>query len=189
MKEFDAKFDNATDGYQPAMPGKYPGHVSAFDAVSLKNGGKVFNIEFTLANECKKMETQKMVRLGTEYGSVLNDNDEIEMINAGFMSGKIYRSAGVFLTPSLPNDERWKNRKYKEFFSNMGIEFPTNEDGTIKLQEVEEGDVIGLPALVDVKPYSYTNKDGEKKASLRILNVFPWNDGTRKRSEGEKVPF
>ena len=51
MKEFDATFDNATDGYQPAMPGKYPSHVSSFEAVSLQNGGKVFNIEFTLANE------------------------------------------------------------------------------------------------------------------------------------------
>ena len=29
MKEFDATFNEATDGYQPAMPGKYPGHVSA----------------------------------------------------------------------------------------------------------------------------------------------------------------
>ena len=190
MKEFDATFNEATDGYQPAMPGKYPGHVSAFEAVSLKNGGKVFNIEFTLADECKKMEIQKMVRLGTEYtGSVLGDNDEPEMINAGFMSAKIYRSAGVFLTPNLPNDQRWKNRKYKEFFSNMGVDFPEDKNGNQKLQEVEEDDVIGLPALIDVKPYSYKNKEGEKKSSLRVLNVFPWDDGTRKKPEGEKVPF
>jgi hypothetical protein len=190
MKEFDATFDNEKDGYHPAMPGKYPGHVSSFEAVSLKNGGKVFNIEFTLADECKKMEIQKMVRLGTKYtGSVLDDNGEPDMINAGFMSAKIYRSAGVFLTPNLPNDQRWKNRKYKEFFSNMGVEFPTKEDGRLKLHEVEEEDVIGLPALVDVQTYSYKNKDGEEKTSLRVLNVFPWNDGTRIQSGSEKVPF
>ena len=195
MKEFDATFDNATDGYQPAMPGKYPGHVSAFDAVSLRNGGKVFNIEFTLADECKKMETQKMARvhseIGTYVGSVIGNSDEPEMINAGFMSSKIYRSAGVFLTPNLPSDQGWKNRKYKEFFSNMGVDFPADKDGKLMLQEVEEEDVIGLPALVDVKPYVYTNKDGDKKSSLRVLNVFPWNEGTKKefKKKNEDVPF
>ena len=190
MKEFDATFDNATDGYQPAMPGKYPSHVSSFEAVSLQNGGKVFNIEFTLANECKKMEIQKMVRLGNKYeGTVLNDDGIPETINAGFMSGKTYRSAGVFLTPNLPSDQGWKNRKYKEFFTNMGVKFDEDEDGKIKLQEVEEEDVIGLPALVDVKPYSYVGKDGEEKASLRVLSVFPWNDGTRKEQKESDVPF
>ena len=39
------------------------------------------------------------------------------------------------------------------------------------------------------KGVAFKNKEGEEKSSLRVLNVFPWNDGTRKKSVGEKVPF
>ena len=49
MKQFDATFNDGTDGYQSANPGKYPAHVSGFDVKSFDSGSKVFNIEFTLA--------------------------------------------------------------------------------------------------------------------------------------------
>ena len=78
MKEFDATFDSVNDQPKKPVPGKYPSHVSGFEAVSLKSGGKVFNIDFTLANECKNMEN-------------------------AFMAGKQYRSAGVFLTANFPS--------------------------------------------------------------------------------------
>jgi len=189
MKEFDAKFEDGTDGYQAANPGKYPAHISGFDIRTFDSGSKVFNIEFTLADECKSMEVHKYVRNGNDY-SPSNKDGEPEMISAGFMTGKKYRSAGVWLTPSLPKDQRWKNRNYKEFFTNIGIEFPVNGSGVVELQEVEEEDVIGMPALVDVKPHTYTNKDGEDKTTLRVLNVFPWNDGARKEpSKDTDVPF
>ena len=43
---------------------------------------------------------------------------------------------------------------------------------------------------VNVQPYSYTNKDGSEKTSLRVLNVFPWNDGARKEpAKDTDVPF
>ena len=160
MKEFDATFDSVNDQPKKPVPGKYPSHVSGFEAVSLRNGGKVFNIDFTLAEECKNMED-------------------------AFMAGKQYRSAGVFLTSNLPTDERWKNKKYNEFFSNMGVKFPVNGEGIVKLQEVEEEDIIGLPAIVDVQVYKYTTKQGEDRTSLRVMNVYPWDDGIKK----DNVPF
>ena len=163
MKEFDATFDSVNDQPKKPVPGKYPSHVSGFEAVSLRNGGKVFNIDFTLAEECKNMED-------------------------AFMAGKQYRSAGVFLTSNLPKDERWKNKKYNEFFSNMGVKFPVNGDGIVKLQEVEEEDIIGLPAIADVQVYKYTTKDGEDRTSLRVMNVYPWDDGTKKEKK-DNVPF
>ena len=188
MKQFDATFEDGTDGYQAANPGKYPAHVSGFDVRTFDSGSKVFNIEFTLAEECKSMEVHKYVRNDNVY-EPLDKDGEPEMISAGFMTGKKYRSAGVWLTPKLPKDQRWKNRTYKEFFTNIGIEFPTNENGSIELSEIEE-DVIGMPSLVDVKAYTYTNKDGEDKTSLRVLNVFPWNDGARKEAAKDTdVPF
>ena len=190
MKQFDATFDDGTDGYQSANPGKYPAHVSGFDVKTFDSGSKVFNIEFTLAEECKNMKVNKHIRNGNEYAPCFHTNEDPEKISAGFMTGKKYFSAGVWLTPKLPKDQGWKNRTYKEFFTNIGIEFPTNENGTIELQEVEEEDVIGMPALVNVQPYSYTNKDGSEKTSLRVLNVFPWNDGTRKEpAKDTDVPF
>ena len=163
MKEFDATFDSVNDQPKKPVPGKYPSHVSGFEAVTLESGGKVFNIDFTLAEECKNMED-------------------------AFMAGKEYRSAGVFLTSNLPTDERWKNKKYNEFFSNMGVKFPVNGDGIVKLQEVEEEDIIGLPAIADVQVYKYTTKDGENRTSLRVMNVYPWDDGIKKEKK-DSVPF
>ena len=190
MKKFDATFEDGTDGYQPANPGKYPGHVSGFDVRTFDSGSKVFNIEFTLAEECKNMEVHKQKRGGSMYKEVYNGSNEPEMISSGFMTGKKYRSAGVWLTPNLPKDQRWKNRTYKEFFTNIGIEFPVNSNGVVDLQEIEESDVIGMPAIVEVKPYTYTNKDGEEKTSLRVLSVFPWNDGSKKEFESQtSAPF
>jgi len=168
MKEFDATFDSVNDQPKKPEPGKYPSHVSGFEAVSLKSGGKVFNIDFTLADECKKMTEDN---LGEE--------------SLAYMAGKQYRSAGVFLTPNLPAGERWKNKKYNEFFTNMGVKFPVNGDGVVNLQEVEEEDIIGLPAIADVQVYKYTTKEGEERTSLRVMNVFPWNDGIKK----DNVPF
>jgi hypothetical protein len=189
MKDFNAKFEESSDGYQSANPGKYPSHVSAFDVRTFETGSKVFNIEFTLAEECKNMEVEKYQRSGNEYIPFAKDG-KVEIISAGFMTGKKYFSAGVWLTPNLAKEERWKNRKYKEFFSNIGIEFPTDKDGIVELQEVEEEDVIGMPALVDVQSYTYTNKDGEEKTSLRVLSVFPWNDGNRiEPPKDTDVPF
>jgi hypothetical protein len=172
MKEFDATFDSVNDQPKKPVPGKYPSHVSGFEAVSLKSGGKVFNIDFTLADECKNMTEDN---LGEE--------------SLAFMAGKQYRSAGVFLTPNLPQGERWKNKKYNEFFTNMGVKFPADEKGIVKLQEVEEEDIIGLPAIADIQVYKYTTKDGEERTSMRVMNVFPWNDGTRKEQKESDVPF
>ena len=172
MKEFDATFDSVNDQPKKPVPGKYPSHVSGFEAVSLKSGGKVFNIDFTLADECKNMTEDN---LGEE--------------SLAFMAGKQYRSAGVFLTPKLPQGERWKNKKYNEFFTNMGVKFPADEKGIVKLQEVEEEDIIGLPAIADIQVYKYTTKEGEERSSMRVMNVFPWNDGTRKEKKESDVPF
>ena len=82
MKEFNATFDSVNDQPKKPVPGKYPSHVSGFEAVSLKSGGKVFNIDFTLADECKNMTEDN---LGEE--------------SLAFMAGKQYRSAVFFHTP------------------------------------------------------------------------------------------
>ena len=190
MKEFDATFDSVNDQPKKPVPGKYPSHVSGFEAVSLRSGGKVFNIDFTLASECKNMSKEVTVQLSDNVsGTEVNDDYSPKTESLAFMAGKQYRSAGVFLTPNLPSDERWKNKKYNEFFTNMGVKFPADEKGIVKLQEVEEEDIIGLPAIADIQVYKYTTKDGEERTSMRVMNVFPWNDGTRKEKKESDVPF
>ena len=186
MKEFDATFDSVNDQPKKPVPGKYPSHVSGFEAVSLKSGGKVFNIDFILAEECKNMTKKKTIQLSDNVsGTELDDDNIPKMESLAFMAGKQYRSAGVFLTANLPKELRWKNKKYNEFFTNMGVKFPVNEEGIVKLQEVEEEDIIGLPAIVDVQVYKYTTKEGEDRTSLRVMNVYPWSDGIKK----DNVPF
>ena len=190
MKEFDATFDSANDKPKKPVPGKYPSHVSGFEAVSLDSGAKVFNIDFTLADECKNMSREITMQLSENVsGTEVNDDYSPKKESLAYMAGKQYRSAGVFLTPNLPSDQRWKNKKYNEFFTNMGVKFPVNEDGVVNLQEVEEEDVVGLPSIADVQVYKYTTKDGEERTSLRVMNVYPWNDGARKKQKEIDVPF
>ena len=190
MKEFDATFDSKNDQPKQPIPGKYPSHVSGFQVVLLPSGAKVFNIDFTLAEECKKMTKKETVQLSKSVsGDVLGDDGNPKEISLAFMSGKQYRSAGVFLTSNLPEGQRWKNKKYTEFFSNMGVKFPVNKDGIVQLQEVEESDIIGLPAISDVQVYKYTTKDGTQRSTMRVMNVFPWDDGTKKIQEDIDVPF
>ena len=187
MKDFNAEYNEQTDGYQQASPGKYPAHVTGFQVFTTGSGSKVFNIEFTLAEECKDMQINKMTRnKDNNYESI-----EGEMINAGFMAGKKYFTTGLWLTPNLPSDQRWKNRSYTEFCKNIGIEFEKGENGSIKLSEIEESDIIGMPGLahIDVNKYK-DKKTGEEKASLKVVNVFPWNDGERKEPPKDTdVPF
>ena len=104
MKEFNATFDSVNDQPKKPVPGKYPSHVSGFEAVSLKSGAKVFNIDFTLANECKNMSREINVQLSENVsGSVVDDNYKPKTESLAYMAGKQYRSAGVFLTPNLPS--------------------------------------------------------------------------------------
>jgi len=191
MKDFDATFDSKNDQPIKPIPGKYPSHVSGFEAVMLPSGAKVFNIDFTLAEECKKMSKKETIQLSKNVsGDILDDNEKPKEISLAFMSGKEYRSAGVFLTPKLPEGQRWKNKKYTEFFSNMGVKFPTNNDGVVQLKEVEESDIIGLPAIADVQVYKYTTKDGIPRSTMRVMNVYPWDDGTKKiKEDNEEAPF
>ena len=201
MKPFEATFDDNIDGRQEKdMPGQYPAHVSRFTSHIIEKseykGQKVFNIDFTLANECNNIEIQRMKKAGIVDGKkkyekvFIGESNEPDMINAGFMSGKTYRSAGVFLTPNLPTNKRYYNEKYKVFFVKMGIEFPEDNDGRLKLYEVEESDVIGLPAIVDLKSYSYfSKKNGEMNHQLRVTDVLSWNDGTKKEFKKEVDPW
>tara|TARA_R110002020_G_scaffold52722_1_gene147871 strand:+ start:990 stop:1562 length:573 start_codon:yes stop_codon:yes gene_type:complete len=190
MKDFDATFDEKNDQPIKPIPGKYPSHVSGFQVVSLDNGAKVFNIDFTLAKECNDMIKEETIKLSENVsGTVLKDDGSANQISLAFMCGKTYRSAGVFLTPNLPQSERWKNKKYTEFFSNMGIKFPVNQDGIIQLKEVEEQDIIGCPVISDVQVYKYTTKDGVSRSTMRVMNVFPWNDGTKIEKKVDDIPF
>jgi len=187
MREFNAQFNQQTDGYQQSMPGKYPAHVTGFQVFTTDSGSKVFNIEFTLAEECKDLEINKMVRNKDNNYELV----EGEMINAGFMASKKYFTTGLWLTPNLPADQRWKNRAYTEFCQNIGIEFPKTEDGSMKLSEIEESDIIGMPGIasIDVNKY-FDKKSNKEKSSLKVLSVFPWNDGQRKEPPKDSdVPF
>ncbi len=61
----------------------------------------------------------------------------------------------------------------------MGVKFDVNDDGQVTLAEVEEDDVMGLPALVSLSEEEYTNRNGEAKTSFKVVNVDKWEDGQR----------
>lgn len=193
----DTYYDPATDGFSAIAPGNYPAHVISFEArgknkkgENFANNSKVFNLTFQIADEAAKLSIPKVVSNGEgQYVPVTNDKGETVQIKAIHAVGKRYKSQGVWLTPSPPSGQGWKNGKYKEFFESIGVEFPEVE-GKTKLMEVEEDDVIGSPCLVRLGEDTY-ERDGEKKVTLKVFGAYPWNDGVKMSPEevGSDVPF
>lgn len=190
MKTIEATFDETKDGFQPITEGTYPAHCSGFN-VNDWNASKIFNLEFTVAEEARKLSIAKMISDGNGgYIQQVDGEGKSVEVSADYMVGKKFKNNGVWLTPKPAPGESWKNRRYKEFFEALGCEFPS-EDGKVSLAEVEEHDVIGLPCLVAIKQQTFVNKDGEDRTAMKVDSVFPWSDGKRLSADelDADVPF
>ena len=188
----DTYFDASTDGVIPIVAGTYPAHVSAFEgrSVQTKFGEqKVFNVEFQIADAVDKMMIVKHVYEDDELVPVVEDGKELK-ISASFMKSKRFKSRGIWLTENPGDGEGWRNRTYVEFFQGLGVSFPTKE-GKTQLAEVEEEDIIGLPALVKLNKEFY-EKDGEKRSVWKVFTATNWKDGQRLDADevgADPVPF
>ena len=191
MKEIkDTYFDETLDGFIPVVPGVYPAHVVGVETRDFESGNTVFNVTFQMADECKNITVPRLTSDGNGgYTDVLDDKGNPTKIDAGYLSGKKFRSQGVWLTPRPNKGEGWRNRNYKEFFAGLGIVFEEN-DGKVKLGFVEEDDVLGMPTLVKLGEETY-EKDGESRKAIRIFSCYPWNDGIKLKADeiGNDVPF
>lgn len=188
----DTYFDASTDGVIPIVAGTYPAHVSAFEGrtVETKFGEqKVFNVEFQIAEAVDKMMIVKHVYEDDELIPVVEDGKEVK-ISASFMKSKRFKSRGIWLTENPGDGEGWRNRTYVEFFQGLGVSFPTKE-GKTQLAEVEESDIIGLPALVKLNKEFY-EKDGEQRSVWKVFTATNWKDGQRLDADevgADPVPF
>jgi len=192
MKEVEATFNESEDGFTPVVEGTYPAHITSFDSREY-NGSKVFNMSYTIADEVSKLDIPKLVKDSNGgYVQSYSTDGAPSTVNAGFMSGNMYRiDKGVWLTPNPAKGEGWKNRRYKEFFENLGVQFPTDDSGNTTLGEIEESDVLGVPCLVELRETSFTNSEGKERKAMKVTNVFPWKEG-QKLSKDEldsEVPF
>jgi len=176
----DTTYNEATDGMIPIVPGIYPAHVAALESRDLdtKAGEQtVFNITFLIADEVTKTTVAKLVKNGD--GKLVQDmdgNGKPSTVSAAFMKSKRFNSRGIWLTPNPSQGQGWRNRNYKEFFENLGVDFPKNGDGNVSLALVEESDVIGHPCFVKLQREQY-EKDGEVRFVWKVFDVFPWTDG------------
>lgn len=192
IKMNDTYFDASTDGVIPIVAGTYPAHVSAFEgrSVQTKFGEqKVFNVEFQIADAVDKMMIVKHVYEDDELVPVVEDGKELK-ISASFMKSKRFKSRGIWLTENPGDGEGWRNRTYVEFFQGLGVSFPTKE-GKTQLAEVEEEDIIGLPALVKLNKEFY-EKDGEQRSVWKVFTATNWKDGQRLDADevgADPVPF
>lgn len=184
-------FNESTDAYQPIVAGTYPAHIIAFESRDI-NDSVVFNMTFKIADKVEEMEVPVYHSVDGKYEPTLDADGNPQLRKGTHLKGKEVRSAGVWLTPSPKEGEGWKNRKYKEFFENLGVSFPTDDSGNIQLGQVEEDDVLGHPCLAKVNEQEFTNKDGEKKSTMRVFATYPWNNGQKLSSDeldGGDVPF
>ena len=192
MKTVDTKFDESIDGSTPIMPGTYPGNVVSFTTKTFDNGSMVFNMSFKIAESVKNLNIPKQYKNNNgEYATITDDSGNEVEISAAYMEGKTFYANGVWLTPSPEKGQGWKNRKYLEAMTALGVDFPKDKDGLIELAEVEEEDVLGLPALVSLSEEEYTNRNGEEKTSFKVTSIDEWKDGDKLSTEelAEDVPF
>lgn len=191
MKKVKAVFDESKDGFTYVPPGTYPMNIISFGVKDI-NDSKVFNMKFRVADEVSKLKVAKTIKNGDGgFTTAKSDNGEDELISATFISGMEYFNKGVWLTPNPEKGKGWQNRKYLEFCENIGIAFDEDKDGIVQLGEIEEEDVLGLPCLGALKTDKFTNAQGEEVSVLKVMQVFPWADGTRLSEEelGDDVPF
>jgi len=190
----DTVYDVSTDGIIAITPGTYPAHVSSFESrtVQTKFGEqKVFNIEFQIADEVSKMTIVKHGYVEDELVPVEDEDGKEVKISASFMKGKRFKSKGIWLTESPGDGEGWRNRTYVEFFQGLGVQFPETKDGKTQLAEVEEEDIIGLPALAKLNREFY-EKDGEKRSAWKVFTATSWKDGQRLAADevsSDDLPF
>ena len=191
MKELkNTTFNESTDAFQPIVAGTYPAHVTSFESRDI-NDSVVFNMTFKLADKVGEMEVPVYRTVNGKY-EITTDEDNNEVTRkATHLIGKEVRSSGVRLNPNPKDGEGWKNRKYKEFFESLGVNFPIDDNGNIQLGQVEEEDVLGLPCLAKVGEQEFTNKEGEKKSTMRVFTAYPWTGGQKLSDDelGADVPF
>jgi hypothetical protein len=180
----DTYFDEATDGKSYIPSGTYPAHAVTLemkdqrkDGTSFKGGSKVFNVTFQIADEVSELKIPKVIKQGGEYVDVKDDDGNTVTIDGSFLKGKKFSSIGLWVRPNPEEGKGWMNRNYLEFFSNMGVEFPDVE-GKTKLMEVEESDIVGLPALIKIDNEEY-EFDGETRTAVKIFAAYPWSSGVR----------
>jgi len=169
-------FDEAIDGFVNIPEGTYPAHLTSLEVFDTKTGGKRFKSTFKLAEENGNLTINKVTKQDAEFVNVVDDSGEPVQISGNTIVGKLINGT-TFVTPNPAQGEGWKNRKYIDFFGNMGVEFPEVE-GKVKVMEIEESDVVGLPALVKVGPHTWENADGTN-VMMQVDTVYPWNDGQR----------
>jgi hypothetical protein len=161
----------------PIIPGTYPAHVSNV-GVNEYNDSFVYNITFLVAPEVEKVQINKMTRENGELVQVLDAEGNPIKINASYLAGKTFRGGGVWLTPE-PGDEKWKNRKYKQYFESLGVVFDSDDNGDTILGQVEEDDVLGLPCLIKIAQDEYIDKQGQPKQAWKVFNIYPWSNGSK----------
>jgi hypothetical protein len=180
-------FDEVLDGFVNIPEGTYPAHLTTLEVFDTKTGGKRFKSTFKLAEETGELTINKVTKQDAEFINVLGDDGEPITINGSVISGKLITGTS-FVTPNPAEGEGWKNRKYIDFFSNMGVQFP-DVDGKTKVMEIEESDVIGLPVRVKVGPHTWEGADGTN-VMMQVVKTYPWFDGVKlDPSELEDLPF
>ena len=198
MKDLEnTVFDESIDGYTPVVPGVYPAHVvdldtkdQRADGTKFANDSVVFNITFSLADECKKLKVKKMTKNGSGYDEVLDSDGKPVEVPGDYLVGKKFNSKGVWLTPNPSPGDGWKNRSYKEIFENLGVQFK-EVDGKVKLGFIEKEDIVGMPCLITLGEEEYPKADGTTGYSTKAFNCHVWGDGTRLSEEevGADIPF
>ncbi|MBC8304019.1 MAG: hypothetical protein H8E55_50705 [Pelagibacterales bacterium] len=177
----NATYNEERDGIIPIVAGTYPSHVSGLEAkeITTKAGEskQVFNVTFLIDESVEEMKVSKLVKNDKgDLEPMVNGGGEPITISASFMNGKRFSSTGIWLSPNPPDDKRWQNKRYIEFFESLGVQFPTNKEGDTVLAIIEEEDIIGKPCFVKLGKEFY-EKDGEQRSVWKAFSAFPWKDG------------
>jgi len=166
----EATYNPKTDGIPVKYRGMVPAHCVKFE-ITHYGEQSIFNLYWRINEEAVSIPLS-IVEFDKTVGKVIQTEEAIprqEVIGSEHKSSTFYH-------PNPDEKSRWKNRDYFDLLEALGIELPQDENGNYMLAEIEEEDVLGMPALVmlDLVP----NKDKDR-AYQNIVKILQWEEGVR----------
>lgn len=180
MKQSEgAVYNPEKDGTPKKYRGLVPAHCIKFE-IKYYGEQSIFNLYWRVNEEAANLPLSII-----EFDKTTGKIKEIEEAKPHLEIIGTEQKSGTFYHPNPDEKNRWKNRDYFELLEALGIELPQDEDGNYILAEIEEEDVIGMPALImlDLVP----NKDKDR-AYQNVVKFLSWENGVRLNPE-DITPF
>jgi hypothetical protein len=177
---------------KPILLGTFPAHLKGIREGAQVNGAVPYNLTFQLAEEVSDfngIDWQK--ELPVDYDPEAEDAEDPRITEAGYLALREVKSIGIWYTPKPKPGEAWRNRRYYQVATSLGLSFPKVKEGKKDLVDIIpfnefSDDPIGMPVLVTIN-LQESKKEKEKGRKFpRVFSLQAWEEGKKIDFEEEE---